>query len=121
GGVGALTAAIEDDTRAVELAPGHAEVYFARGNALVAAGQYGPAIDDFTRAVELSPDFAKAWFNRRTDRSMSRQSGAAMKDWLHGVEAEKDPWAPAAMRRSAGLEAPPAVAAAGPPAGQPTT
>ena len=119
--LGELNAAIEDYNRAVQLAPGDPEVYFARGNALVAAGQYGPAIDDFTRAVELSPDFAKAWFNRGTALSMSGQSPAAMKDWLHAVEVEKDPWARAAMRRSAGLEAAPAVAAAGPPAGQPTT
>ena len=119
--LGELNAAIEDYNRAVQLAPGDPEIYFARGNALVAAGQYGPAVDDFTRAVELSPQFAKAWFNRGTARSMAGQSDAAMKDWLHAVDVETDPWARSAMRRSAGLEPAPAVTAAGPPAGQPTT
>ena len=119
--LGELNSAIEDYNRAVQLAPGDPEIYFARGNALVAAGQYGPAVEDFTRAVELSPQFAKAWFNRGTARSMSGQSDAAMKDWLHAVDVESDPWARAAMRRSAGLEPAPAVTAAGPPAGQPTT
>ena len=119
--LGELNAAIEDYNKAVQLAPGDPEVYFARGNALVAAGQYAPAIDDFTRAVELSPPFAKAWFNRGTARSLSGQSDAAMKDWLHAVDVETEPWARSAMRRSAGLEAAPAVSAAGPPAGQPTT
>lgn len=119
--LGELNAAIEDYNRAVQLAPGDPEIYFARGNALVAAGQYGPATDDFTRAIELSPQFAKAWFNRGTARSMAGQRDAAMKDWLHAVDVETDPWARSAMRRSAGLEAAPAVTAAGPPVGQPTT
>lgn len=119
--LGELNAAIEDYNRAVQLSPGDPEIYFARGNALVAAGQYTPAVDDFTRAIELSPRFAKAWFNRGTARSMAGQRDAAMKDWLQAIEVETDPWAKSAMRRSAGLEAPPAVTAAGPPAGQPTT
>src|SRR5438067_5480460 len=39
------------------------------------------------------------------------------KDWVHAVEVESDPWARSAMRRSAGLEAPPAAASsAGRPA-----
>jgi len=119
--LGELNAAIEDYNRAVQLAPGDPEIYFARGNALVAAGQYIPAIDDFTRAVELSPQFAKAWFNRGTARSLAGQSDAAMKDWLQAIAVETDPWAKAAMRRSAGLEPAPSVAAVATPAGQPTT
>ena len=117
--LGDLNGAIEDYNRAIQLAPGDPEVYFARGNALVAAGQYVTAVDDYTRAVELSPRFARAWFNRGTARSMSGQGDAAMQDWLHAIEVETDPWARSAMRRSAGLETPPAVAAA--PIGQPTT
>jgi tetratricopeptide (TPR) repeat protein len=119
--LGELNAAIEDYNRAIQLAPGDPDVYFARGNALVAAGQYEPAIEDFTRAVELAPQSAKSWFNRGTARSMLGQRGEAMKDWLHAIDLETDPWARSAMRRSAGLEAQPAVTAAGPPAGQPTT
>ena len=118
--LGEFNAAIEDYNRAIQLAPGDPDVYFARGNALVSAGQYQPAVDDFTRAVELSPQSAKAWFNRGTARSLLGQSDAAMKDWLHAIEVETDPWARSAMRRSAGLETPPAVAAT-PVVGQPTT
>jgi tetratricopeptide (TPR) repeat protein len=120
--LGELNAAIEDYNRAVQLAPSDPDIYFNRGNALVAAGQYGPAVDDFTRAVELSPGFAKAWFNRGTARSLAGgQADAAMRDWLHAIDVETDPWARSAMRRSAGLETPAAVASARPPAGQPTT
>jgi tetratricopeptide (TPR) repeat protein len=118
--LGELNGAIEDYNRAVQLAPGDPEVYFARGNALVAAGQYVPAVDDYTRSVELSPRFARAWFNRGTARSMLGQADAAMKDWVHAIEVEPDPWARSAMRRSAGLEPQPAIAAAA-PIGVPTT
>jgi predicted component of type VI protein secretion system len=43
-----------------------------------------------------------------------------MRDWLHAIEIEPDPWARAAMRRSAGLESP-LAAAVEPVAGVPTT
>jgi tetratricopeptide (TPR) repeat protein len=119
--LGAINEAIEDYNRAIQLAPDDPAIYFNRGNALVASGHYGPAVEDFTRAVELSPVFAKAWFNRGTARSMAGQSDAAMRDWLHAIDVETDPWSRSAMRRSAGLELLPAVATAGPPAGQPTT
>jgi tetratricopeptide (TPR) repeat protein len=119
--LGEINAAIEDYNRAIQLKPSDPAVYFSRGNALVAAGQYGPAIEDFSRAVELSPVMAKAWFNRGTARSLAGQQEAAMSDWLHAIEVEPDPWARAAMRRSAGLELPPAVAVVGSPAGVPTT
>jgi tetratricopeptide (TPR) repeat protein len=119
--LGELNAAIDDYNRAIALTRDDPAIYFNRGNALVAAGQYAPAVEDFTRAVGLSPVFARAWFNRGTARSMLGQSEAAMRDWLQAVELETDPWARAAMRRSAGLDPLPATATAGPPAGQPTT
>jgi tetratricopeptide (TPR) repeat protein len=119
--LGQVNAAIEDYNRAIQLRPDDSAIYFNRGNALVAGGQYGAAVEDFTRAVELSPLYAKAWFNRGTARSLAGQGETAMRDWLHAIDVETDPWARAAMRRSAGLEPLPAAAAAGPPAGQPTT
>jgi tetratricopeptide (TPR) repeat protein len=119
--LGWLNEAIEDYNRAIQLTPDDPAIYYNRGNALVAAGQYAPAIEDFTRAVELSPTFAKAWFNRGAARALAGDGDAARRDWLHAIDIEPDPWARAAMRRSAGLEPAPAVAAAAPPAGQPTT
>jgi tetratricopeptide (TPR) repeat protein len=119
--LGEINAAIDDYNQAIQLKPSDPAIYFNRGNALVAGGHYGAAVEDFSRAVELSPVFAKAWFNRGTARSMSGQADAARHDWLHAIEIESDPWARAAMRRSAGLEAAPAMAVAGVPAGQPTT
>jgi tetratricopeptide (TPR) repeat protein len=102
--LGDLNGAIDDYNRALELDPNDPAIYFNRGNALVAAGQYEQAIDDFSRAVGLSPVFARAWFNRGSARSLAGQTEAALQDWLHAIELEGDPWARAAMRRSAGLE-----------------
>jgi hypothetical protein len=115
--LGQLNAAIDDYNRAIQLDSDDPVIYFNRGNALVAAGQYGPAIEDFTRAGELSPTFGRAWFNRGSARSLAGQPEAAMKDWLHAVDVEGDPWARAAMRRSAALER----GATSPTAGVPTT
>jgi hypothetical protein len=119
--LGEINAAIEDYNRAIELTPSDPAIYFSRGNALVAAGLYGPAVEDFSRALELSPAMAKAWFNRGTARSLAGQPETAMRDWLHAIEIEPDPWARAAMRRSAGMESQPAAAAVGAPGDVPTT
>jgi tetratricopeptide (TPR) repeat protein len=113
--LGRLDTAIDDYNHALALDPKDPAIYFNRGNALVAAGQYGPAIEDFTRAVELSPAFAKAWFNRGSARALAGQREPAMQDWLHAIELEGDPWARAAMRRSAGLEPSTAVSSLGTP------
>jgi tetratricopeptide (TPR) repeat protein len=111
--LGRLNEAIDDYNRAIQLDNRDPEIYFNRGNALVAAGNHGPAVEDFTRAVELSPVYARAWFNRGSARALAGQTEAAMKDWLHAIDVESDPWARAAMRRSAGLERGPAMAAVG--------
>ena len=102
--LGRLDTAIDDYNHALAIDPNDPAVYFNRGNALVAARQYGLAIEDFTRAVELSPAFAKAWFNRGSARALAGQRESAMQDWLHAIDLEGDPWARAAMRRSARLE-----------------
>jgi tetratricopeptide (TPR) repeat protein len=111
--LGRLDTAIDDYNRAITLDPNDPAIYYNRGNALVAARQYGPAIEDFTRAVELSPTFAKAWFNRGSARALAGQREPAMQDWLHAIDLEADPWARATMRRSAGLEPSTAVSSLG--------
>lgn len=102
--IGDLTGALADYTRAIALAPYDAELYFNRGNALVASGQYSAAVADFDRAVQVSPAYARAWFNRGTARALLGQTDAALRDRRYAIELETDPWAKAAMVRSAGLE-----------------
>lgn len=109
--MGEVNNAIADYNKAIELAPNDAEIYYNRGNGLVAAGQYKEAIADYTRAMSLSPNYAKAIYNRGTAYAMLGQRDAAQADWSRAIALEPDPWAKAAMRRSAGLDPTPVVAA----------
>lgn len=118
--LGHLTEAIEDYNRAIALDPHNPEIYFDRGNALVAAGLPGPAVEDFSRAVELSPAFAKAWFNRGSARALAGQADGATSDLRRAIELESDPWAQAAMRRSARLDPNAVVARVGSPTSEST-
>ena len=108
--MGEVNNAIADYNKAIELAPNDAEIYYNRGNGLVAAGQYKEAIADYTRAMSLSPNYAKAVYNRGTAYAMLGQRDAAQADWSRAIALEPDPWAKAAMRRSAGLDPTPVVA-----------
>jgi len=108
--LGDVNGAIADYNKAVELAPNDAEIYYNRANALVAAGQYQEAIADYTRAITLNSNYAKAIYNRGTAYAMLGQRDAAQADWSRAIALEPDPWAKAAMRRSAGLDPTPVVA-----------
>src|SRR5438105_5722987 len=109
--MGEVNSAVADYNKAIELAPNDAEIYYNRGNGLVAASQYKEAIADYTRAISLSPNYAKAIYNRGTAYAMLGQRDAAQADWSRAIALEPDPWAKAAMRRSAGLDPTPVVAA----------
>ena len=109
--MGEVNNAIADYNKAIELAPNDAEIHYNRGNGLVAAAQYKEAIADYTRAISLSPNYAKAIYNRGTAYAMLGQRDAAQADWSGAIALEPDPWAKAAMRRSAGLDPTPVVAA----------
>ena len=107
--LGDLDGAVQDYTRARELAPSDAEIVFNRGNAYAAAGNLPAAINDFTTAISLRADYAQAYFNRGTARSAAGDSSGAITDWQWAVNTEHDPWTKAAMRRGSGLESAPAL------------
>jgi len=109
--LGDVNGAIADYNKAIELAPHDAEIYYNPGNRPGAAGPYQDAIADYTRAISLSPNYAKAMYNRGTAYAMLGQRDAAQADWARAIALEPDPWAKAAMRRSAGLDPTPVVAA----------
>lgn len=56
--------AIDDLTRAAELAPDLAYIYFNRANLYAYSGDMPAAYEDYTRALELAPYLADAYFNR---------------------------------------------------------
>ena len=51
-------------SKAIELAPGDANVYTLRGNILIDLEKYDEAIDDFTTAIKLDDKCAEAYCNR---------------------------------------------------------
>ncbi|OLD77834.1 MAG: hypothetical protein AUG87_02965 [Candidatus Rokubacteria bacterium 13_1_20CM_4_70_14] len=60
--LGDLDGAIDDYTRALDLAPGDGDILFDRGNAWAAKGEYHRAMADFRRAAETDPRRAQALF-----------------------------------------------------------
>ena len=101
--LGHLVGALGDYTKAIELSPIDAELYFNRANAYMALGNYDYAVHDLNRAIELAPHYSKAYFNRGTARLRGGDRSGADADWRYAIAIEPDPWAQAAMVRSAGL------------------
>ena len=54
--------AIDAFSKAAELSPNFAEVYYGRGCAYSMLAQYRQAIDDFDRAIALRPNFAEVYW-----------------------------------------------------------
>lgn len=102
--LGDLDGALQDYTRAMELAPADAEIVFNRGNVYAALGNLPAAIADYTAAVSMQPVYARALFNRGTVRAAMGDTAGALADWQRAIEVEPDPWAKAAMRRGSGVD-----------------
>jgi len=97
--LGDLDGAIDDYTRALDLAPGDGDILFDRGNAWAAKGEYQRAMADFRRAAETDPRRAQALFRNAA------------------IELQREPNVTAAPRpREAVAAAPPAAAPSPPPA-----
>lgn len=56
--------AIADLSRAAELAPEVAYIYYNRGNLYALSGDMPAAYEDYTKALALAPELADAYFNR---------------------------------------------------------
>jgi tetratricopeptide (TPR) repeat protein len=102
--------AIEAYDRVLAENPQDYYAYGQRGECYRMLSRYDEAIADFTRAIELSPGYARAYFNRGTARARAGDQAGAALDWRAAIEGERDPWARAAMERSAGTESAPAAA-----------
>jgi tetratricopeptide (TPR) repeat protein len=62
--LGACAEALEDLTRAIQLAPRDATAFMTRGWAKGMLGDYQGEIEDNTRAIQLNPKLAEAYANR---------------------------------------------------------
>ena len=58
------TEAIDDLSRAAQLMPDFAYIYYNRGNLYCRSGRLAEALEDYTRAIELDPRLGEAYYNR---------------------------------------------------------
>src|SRR5207249_9199069 len=96
--LGDLDGAIDDYTRALDLAPGDGDILFDRGNAWAAKGEYQRAMADFRRAEETDPRRAQALFRNAA------------------IELQREPNVTAAPRPREAVAAPAPAATSPPPA-----
>jgi len=61
---GALSQAISDLTKAIEIDPGYADAYTNRGRIYAQQGGFKPALNDFNKAIEVGPNSVVAYSNR---------------------------------------------------------
>ena len=61
---GQFDQAVDDFTKALEIAPRSAEAYYNRAIAYMNKGRFDWAVDDFTKALEITPRSAEAYYNR---------------------------------------------------------
>ena len=77
--------AITDFTKALELNPRLAKVYY-KGNAYLKKGQYDKAITDFNKALELDPQYARSYLGRAIVYTMRKDYDKA---WEAAHQAQR--------------------------------
>ena len=78
--------AMADYTKAIEINPEYAPVYYFRGSAKDDLGDYQGAIDDYTKAIEIDPEFASAYNNRGIVRERVSDLEGTCRDWRKAVD-----------------------------------
>jgi len=94
--------AIDDLSRALDLAPGGAEAFVMRATAWRHLDNLELADDDLARALALAPDNADAFLERGNIRRLRGQNAAARADWLAVLRL--DPDGPAAEAARVNIE-----------------
>ena len=86
--------ALEDFARALELGPGNASLYAARGQTLRVLGRLDDALRDFDRAIELAPDSETAIASRGVIRQRLGRLDEAVADLTRAIALRpSDDWA----------------------------
>jgi tetratricopeptide (TPR) repeat protein len=78
--------ALDAYSKAIELSPKDAMVYYNRGNANSKLGNYKQAVDDFDKAIALSPQNAAAYYNRGFAHSKLGNYKQAVDDFDKTIE-----------------------------------
>ncbi|MFQ5976091.1 MAG: tetratricopeptide repeat protein [Candidatus Hydrothermarchaeales archaeon] len=61
---GEYSNAISEFSKAIEINPKYADIYFNRGLAYRELEEYSKAISDYTKAIEINPSWAMPYYNR---------------------------------------------------------
>jgi serine/threonine protein kinase/tetratricopeptide (TPR) repeat protein len=85
-----LDRAIDDYTRALELAPDSPQLYFNRGIAYARMNNAAAAIDDFTRAIDRRPNYIPPHFTRGSLYMRTGRFDDAVADFTVVIEAGDD-------------------------------
>jgi tetratricopeptide (TPR) repeat protein len=94
-------AAVDNYTRAADLDPGYAQVYYSRGVLYWREidNQYR-AIQDLTRVLELVPTWAEAYFNRGMAHKLRKEVDRAIADFQQYLAIGTDEfWLESARRQ----------------------
>ncbi len=82
---GALSGALLDLNKAIELDSRNAKAYNVRGDVYMKLGKSDKAFSDFTKAISLQPEKVDFWIARGTAYSDLRQHEKALSDLKHAV------------------------------------
>lgn len=82
--------ALKDFNRAIELAPGRADGYLGRANALNTLQRYRESLLDYDKAIELDPGLANAYVNRAVAYSHLGENKKAIADYEKGLELDPE-------------------------------
>ncbi len=77
-------------TRAIELKPDYATVYYTRGRAYLNLGSYRQAIGDYSKTIELRPDFVKAYYSRGLSYVGLGNYQQAVEEFTRAIELKPD-------------------------------
>ena len=83
-------AAIDSDTKAIELNPSDAIAYHNRGVTKSHLGQYQAALVDFDRAIELNPAYALAYRSRGAIKGLLGRIDEAREDYQKAIDLAKE-------------------------------
>ena len=84
--IGDYLGAIADYSKAIELEPEIAALYYNRGTTESELGKYRDALADYSKAIELDPGFGDAYHNRGGTKFRLKDTAGAIKDYTKAVE-----------------------------------
>ena len=90
GNLGNTSLAIDDYSRAIEIAPRYVSPYINRGIAYAKLGNYSQAIKDYDKAIEIKPRYSSLYNNRGNAFIHLGNYSQAIKDYSRAIEIKPD-------------------------------